>query len=267
MPLIYLPDIRLNIRLDGPDTAPPLVLLHALGTDLALFDGLIALLPGLRILRVDVRGHGLSDAPPDPYSMGALIRDVERLVDHAGFRDAVVLGVSLGGLIAQGLAVKRLDLVRAMVLSNTAARIGSPAMWHDRCQQIAATGLEPYADGAMERMFGRNWRDEPAMPATRARLVSTDPQGWIGCARAIAGADFYATTAALTLPTLVLAGDRDGTTPPDLVRETADLIRGSEFHLIRGAGHLPFLEKPQACAALITDFLRRTGHLAARPPD
>ncbi len=264
MPLIYLPDIRLNLRLDGPEDAPPLVLLHALGTDSTLFDPLIPLLPGLRILRPDLRGHGASDVPDPPYTMGALIRDVERLLDHAGARDAVVLGVSLGGLIAQGLATKRLDLVRAMVLSSTAARIGTPAMWADRAAQIAASGLDAYADGAMERMFGRNWRSEPAMPATRHRLVTTNPRGWIGCAQAIAGTDFYTPTAALTLPTLAIAGDRDGTTPPDLVRETSDLIRGAEFHLIRGAGHLPFLEKPTEYTTLLTTFLRRIGHL---PPD
>ena len=261
MSLVYLPDIRLNLRLDGPEDAPPLVLLHALGTDGALFDGLIPRLAGLRILRPDLRGHGLSDVPAPPYTMGALIRDTERLMDHVGMTDAVVLGVSLGGLIAQGLAVKRLDLVRAMVLSNTAARIGSPAIWADRAAQIAATGLEPYADGAMQRMFGRAWRHEPAMPATRARLTATHPDGWIGCANAIAGTDFYTATAGLTLPTLAIAGDRDATTPPDLVRETSLLIRGSAFHLIRGAGHLPFLEKPAEYAALLTAFLHRIGHL------
>lgn len=260
MPLVHLPDIRLNIRLDGPDSAPPLVLLHALGTDGALFDPLIPLLPGLRILRPDLRGHGLSDVPDPPYAMGALIRDVERLMDHVAMKDAVVLGVSLGGLIAQGLATKRLDLVRAMVLSNTAARIGSPAQWADRAGRIAASGLEPCADAAMQRMFGRDWRAEPAMPATRARLVTTNPKGWIGCAQAMAGTDLYTPTAALALPTLVLAGDRDGITPPDLVRETAGLIRGAEFHLIRGAGHLPFLEKPADYATRLTTFLRRIGH-------
>jgi 3-oxoadipate enol-lactonase len=261
MPLMYLPDIRLNIRLDGPDAAPPLVLLHALGNDSTLFDPIMPLLPGLRILRPDLRGHGASDVPAPPYTMGALIHDVERLMDQCTMKDAVVLGVSLGGLIAQGLAIKRLDLVRAMVLSNTAARIGSPAMWSDRAAQIAATGLEPYANGAMERMFGRTWRTEPAMPTARNRLVTTHPQGWIGCAMAIAGTDFFTPTAALTLPTLVIAGDRDATTPPDLVRETADLIKGSQFHLIRGAGHLPLLDKPTQYATLLTDFLRRIGHL------
>ncbi len=260
MALVYLSDIRLNVRLDGPEFAPAVVLLHALGTDGTLFDPLIPLLPAYRILRPDLRGHGASDVPRPPYSMGALIRDTERLMDHFAMKDAMVLGVSLGGLIAQGLAVKRLDLVRAMVLSNTATRIGTPALWEDRIAQITETGLDTYADGAMQRIFGHNWRHDPAMPATRHRLVTTDPQGWIGCASAIAGADFYTPTAGLTLPTLVIAGDRDGTTPPDLVRETADLVRGRTFHLIRGAGHLPFLEKPAVYASLLTDFLSRIGH-------
>jgi 3-oxoadipate enol-lactonase len=192
--------------------------------------------------------------------MGAMIRDVERLMEHFNLRDAVVVGVSLGGLIAQGLAIKRLDLVRGMVLSNTAAKIGTAELWNTRCNEIARTGLEPYAAGAMERMLGRAWRDHPKMPILRDMLVQTAPNGWIGAARAIAGTDFYTPTAALRLPTLVIAGANDGTTPPDLVRETADLIPGAEFHLMRGVGHLPMLDQPDAYSALIDAFLARIGH-------
>jgi 3-oxoadipate enol-lactonase len=262
MPLIFLDDIRLNALISGPENGPPLVLIHALGTNLTLWDDLIPLLPpGLRVLRLDLRGHGASDVPPAPYAMGALIRDVERAMDHFALKDAVVLGISLGGMIAQGLAVKRLDLVRALVLSNTAARIGSPTMWQARIAEVRAGGLGPYAPGAMERMFGRKWRDEPGMPRVRDMLTQTNPDGWTGCAAAIAGTDFYTPTAALTLPTLVIAGANDGTTPPDLVRETADLIRGSRFELIRGAGHLPFVEEPERYAALVTAFLTGIAHI------
>ena len=255
MPLVYLPDIRLNARLrhDGP----PVVLLHALGTHGGLWDDLT--IPGA--LCLDLRGHGASDAPKPPYQMGAMIRDVEMVMDHFGLRDAVVVGVSLGGLIAQGLAIKRLDLVRGLVLSNTAPKIGTAALWAARCDQVATTGLEQYADGAMERMLGRGWRTHPQMPRLRAMLLATPVEGWIGAARAIAGTDFYTPMAALRLPTLVIAGTNDGTTPPDLVRETADLIPGAEFHLMRGVGHLPMLERPAAFAALITGFLRRIGHV------
>lgn len=261
MALIYLQDIRLNAVIEGPENAPPLLFCNALGTDLTLWDGVVAALSArFRCIRYDARGHGKSDVPAPPYAMGALIRDAEKLLEHFAAKDAVVVGCSMGGLVAQGLATKRMDLVRAMVLSNTAAKIGGPALWNARCDEVAAGGLLPYAPGAMERMYGRQWQTNAAMPATRATLEATDPQGWIGSARAIAGADFYTTTAALRLPTLVIAGTNDGTTPPDLVRETAELIPGHRWHLMRGVGHLPMTEKPVEYAALLADFLRDIGH-------
>ncbi len=261
MPLIFLDDIRLNADITGPETGPPVVLIHALGTNLTLWDDLIPLLaPSLRILRMDLRGHGRSDIPAPPYAMGALIRDVERLMDHFALRDAVVLGVSLGGLVAQGLAIKRLDLVRALILSNTAARIGTPDLWSRRIAEVQSAGLGAYAPGAMERMFGRHWRDAPAMPRIRQILIDTNPDGWVGCASAIAGTDFYTPTASLTLPTLTVAGALDGTTPPDLVRETADLIRGSRFALMRKSGHVPMVDSPDAFSALVGEFLASIGH-------
>lgn len=261
MPLIYLPDIRLNARLDGPPGAPPLVFAHALGTDLSIWDGMLTHLAGpFRILTYDIRGHGKSDVPPPPYAMGALITDLERLMDHFSLTEAVVIGVSLGGLVAQGLAVKRLDLVRGLVLSNTAARIGTPDLWTRRIAEVRATGLDAYADGALRRILGPRHKTHPDAPYVRALLTHTHPDGWTGCAAAIAGTDFYTTTAALRLPTLAIAGANDGTTPPDLVRETADLIPGSRFALMRGAGHLPMVEKPAGYAALLATFLSEIGH-------
>jgi 3-oxoadipate enol-lactonase len=262
MPLIYLDDIRLNVEVTGPADGPALVLIHALGTNLTLWDDLIPLLPpGLRILRLDLRGHGASDVPPPPYAMGTLIRDAERVIQQVGMADAVVLGLSIGGLVAQGLAIKRLDLVRAMVLSNTAARIGNPAMWEARIAAMQAEGPGGMVDDILQRWFGRGFRDVAGAVRIRAMLMATPPEGWIGCAAAIAGTDFYTSTASLTLTTLMIAGSHDGSTPPDLVRETGGLIRGSVFALIRGAGHLPMVEKPAEYAAVVSSFLHDIGHI------
>lgn len=261
MPPVFLPDLRLNATLDGPANGPALVLLHALGTRLALWDGVAARLPHHRILRLGLRGHGASDVPAAPYAMGTLIRDAERVIDHFGLTETVVIGVSLGGMIAQGLAVKRLDLVRGLVLSNTAARIGTAAQWQDRIAMVRDHGLQAIADSTMQRWLGRDWRDNSAMPALRQDFLATDPQGWMGCAAAIAGTDFYQTTATLRLPTLAIAGANDGSTPPDLVRETADLVPGARFQLIQGAGHLPMAETPQAFAQSLIAFLRDIGHV------
>ena len=259
--LVYLSDLRLNARLEGPASAPALVFAHALGTNQSIWDSALSHLPGYRTLTYDHRGHGASDVPAAPYAMGALVRDAERLMDHFEMKDAVFIGVSLGGLVAQGLAVKRLDLVRALVLSNTAAKIGSPELWAARTAQIRAEGMEAYAPAALQRQLGPRWHDSPHMPYLRRLITSTDPEGWAGCAAAIGGSDFYTTTAALRLPALVIAGTNDGTTPPDLVRETAELIPGHRFHLMRGVGHLPMVEKPAEYAALLRGFLTGIGHV------
>lgn len=261
MPMAELGDLGLHYQLSGPETGAPVVLIHALGTDLRLWDGILDLLPkGLRVLRFSLRGHGLSDAPPAPYAMGALVRDAERLMDALAIRDAVVVGLSIGGLVAQGLAVKRLDLVRALVLSNTAARIGNADIWAQRIALIEAQGIEAVADATLERWFAPRFRATPEARLWRNMVTRTPLAGYLGCSAAIAGADFYTTTAGLRLPVLGIAGSEDGSTPPDLVRETIDLVPGSRFTLIRGAGHLPCVDQPQAWADTVGQFLREIEH-------
>lgn len=261
MNILDLDDLHIHWREDGDPNGPPVVFANSLGTDLRLWDPVIALLPqNLRLIRYDKRGHGLSACPTGPYGMGALVRDAEQLMDALNVRECVFVGLSVGGLIAQGLAVKRSDMIRAMVLSNTAAKIGTAEMWQDRIAAIRAGGIEAIADGTMERWFSRAFRETPELHAWRNMLTRQPVEGYTGCCAAIAGTDFITPTSGLTLPTLAIAGSEDGATPPDLVRETADLIRGARFELIRGAGHLPCVEKPEDYARLLTGFLSDVGH-------
>lgn len=261
MKIVDLGDVQLHYRVDGDPDGAPVVFSNSLGTDMRLWDAILPLLPpGLKLIRYDKRGHGLSSAPPAPYTMGALVRDVERLLDHLDVRDCVFVGLSIGGMIAQGLAVKRLDIVRAMVLSNTAAKIGTPEMWNDRIAAINANGIESLADPVMERWFSSAFRATPDLTLWRNMLVRQPVDGYAGCSAAISGTDFFTPTSGLRLPTLGIAGDQDGSTPPDLVRETVNLIPGAQFHLIRGAGHLPCVEKPEEYAQTLSDFLAGIGH-------
>lgn len=262
MQMADLGDIRLHYRLDGPEDGAPLVFSNALGSDFRIWDKVVARLPGaLRILRYDTRGHGLSDAPEGPYSMGSLVRDLERLMEHVDMRDAVVVGLSLGGMIAQGLAAKRLDLVRALVLSNTACKIGTRDIWADRIAAVTEGGTAALAEGTLQRWFSPPFHDTPEITGWRHMLERTDRTGYAGCCHAIAGTDFMTPTSGLRLAAMGIAGSADGSTPPDLVRETTELIPGARFELIRGAGHLPCIETPDAYAALLTDFLTAQGHL------
>ena len=262
MKIADLGDVRLHYRIDGPEDGPTVVFANSLGTDLRLWDPILPYLPdGLRLVRFDKRGHGLSTCPPAPYSMGALIRDTERLLDRLEVRDCVFVGLSIGGMIAQGLAVKRLDMMRAMVLACTAAKIGNPDLWQERIDAVAEGGIETLADGVMERWFARDFRAKPELELWRNMLARQEDEGYSGCCAAISGTDFYTPTSGLRLPTLGIAGSEDGSTPPDLVRETVDLIPGSKFHLIRRAGHLPCVEQPEEFARVLTEFLESIGHV------
>ncbi|EEE36846.1 3-oxoadipate enol-lactonase [Rhodobacteraceae bacterium KLH11] len=262
MHIAELKDVRIHYRIDGDPEGAPVVFANSLGTDMRLWDPVLPLLPkGLRIIRYDKRGHGLSSQPAAPYAMGSLVRDAEQLLDYLGVRDCVFVGLSIGGLIAQGLAVKRMDQIRAMVLSNTAAKIGTAKIWQERIDAGRAGGIEALADATMERWFSKAFRAGPDLTLWRNMMVRQPLDGYLGCCAAISGTDFYTPTSGLRLPTLGIAGSEDGSTPPDLVRETVDLIPGSQFALIRKAGHLPCVEQPEEYAGLLSGFLTETGHI------
>jgi 3-oxoadipate enol-lactonase len=251
--------IRLHHAVSGPEGGLPVVFANSLGTDLRVWDALLPRLPpGLRILRYDMRGHGLSDAPEGEYSVEALVGDAAGLIERAGCRGAVFVGLSIGGLVAQGLAASRPDLVRALVLSNTAAKIGTAGTWGERIAAVRVGGIEAIADGVLEKWFTPAFREARAdeLAGWRHMLTRTPARGYLGCCAALAAADLTAATAALRLPVLAVVGDQDGSTPPELVRATAASIAGSRFEIIPAAGHIPCVEAPGPLAALIAGFLK-----------
>ena len=264
MEMIQLGDVTLHYRIEGDPDGAPIVFANSLGTDFRLWDQIIPYLPdGLKILRFDKRGHGLSSCPAGDYQMSDLIQDTVRLLEALEFRECLFVGLSIGGIIAQGLAASHPHLLRAMVISNTAARIGTPQMWQERIDALRAGGVEALADSVMQRWFSQSFRHQRALElgAWRNMLTRTPLAGYIGCCGALATSDFSASNASLDLPTLAIAGSEDGSTPPDLVRATAAMIAGSRFELIDNAGHLPCVEQPAAYARILNDFIRECGHV------
>lgn len=259
MQTLSVAGVSLHIRDDGPKEGRVLMLANSLGTDLRVWDALIPLLPeGLRVVRFDKRGHGLSDAPEAPYAMETLVDDAEAICEALGLTDVTFVGLSIGGIIGQGLAAKRPDLIRALVLMDTAAQIGTPEMWQTRIDGIRANGVPSLADAILERWFTPGFREsDPQFAAWKNMLERTPLEGYVGCCAAIAGADYTESTRGLKLPVLAMAGAEDGSTPPELVRGTAELC-GAAFALIDGAGHIPCVEQPAETARLICEFLERT---------
>ncbi|MEM6619638.1 MAG: 3-oxoadipate enol-lactonase [Pseudomonadota bacterium] len=261
MPVAHVNDAALHYRIDGPKNGAPVVFANSLGTDFRTWDQVVAALPEYRVLRYDKRGHGLSNDPDTGWDMGHLVGDAAALMDALGFASAAFVGLSVGGLIAQGLAAERPDLVKLLVLCDTAARIGNDDMWNARIEAVTTGGISSIAPGILERWFAPDFFNSADFPMWRTMLVRTSNQGYARVSAAIRDTDLMESTSALRLPTLAVVGDCDGATPPDLVRETAALIPGARFEIIRGAGHLPCVEKPNAFAALLRDFLTGHGHI------
>ncbi|WP_323041307.1 3-oxoadipate enol-lactonase [Gemmobacter sp.] len=247
---------NLHVQVDGPADGPAVVFANSLGTDLRLWDAVLPLLPpGLRMIRYDKRGHGLSD-PGGGAAIGEHAGDAIAVIEQVARGPVVFVGLSIGGLIAQVVAAERPDLVRALVLSNTAAKLGSADSWQARIRAVTDHGLPHIADAVMERWFAPAFRATSALALWRNMLIRTPAQGYVAACAALAGADQTAATAALRLPALVIAGEADGASPPGVVEATARLIPGADYRLIPGAGHLPPVETPAAWAALVAPFLK-----------
>ncbi len=260
-----------NIHFDvlGPADGLPVVFSNSLGTDFRIWDDLIEAIKSdiaadvgnqrrLRFIRYDKRGHGLSDAPAPPYSMDEHADDLIGLLDHLEIDKALIIGLSVGGMIAQSVAARIPARITAIVLSNTAHVIGTRQVWNDRIGAVADNGIKSISDGIIERWFSPEFQlAEPSKLAIcRNMLERTTMDGYIGTGAAIRDCDLTATTRQISVPVLLIAGSKDGSTPPDLMASTHSLIANSRFKIVEGSGHLPCIEQPVETARLILDFMK-----------
>ena len=261
--------LALHVAEDGDPGGLPVLFLGALGTDLRVWNPLLPHLPpGLRLIRMDQRGHGLSDGPPPPWSIADLAADAAGVLDALGVARAAVVGLSVGGMAAQALAAAEPARVAALALSGTAPRIGTREAWEDRMAAVRAGGMAAVSGAALERWFTPGFRSgDPALPLWRVMLERTPVEGYLATCAAIRDADLTEAARSIRAPTLCLVGDADGSTPPELVRETAGSIPGARFAIITDAGHLPGVERPAETARLIGAFLAEAGRDGAAGED
>ena len=247
----------------GLGHALPVICLNSLGTDLRLWDDVAGRLADRwRVILSDKRGHGLSTGKT-PVTIDDLAADVLALADHLDLKRFAVVGLSIGGLIAQALALRAPDRVAALVLTNTAARIGTAESWAARIAAVETGGLKSIAEGVLARWFTAAYRDSRPddLTAWRRMLLATPADGYAAACAALAEADLTTNVGAIKAPTLVAVGDADEATPPDLVRATADAIPGAKFVLIPDCGHIPPAEQPARLADLIAGHLTECGHV------
>ncbi|MEH6718011.1 MAG: 3-oxoadipate enol-lactonase [Aurantimonas endophytica] len=260
--------IVLHYSLERRGPGPTLVFANSLGTDFRIWDLLLAEL-GERytVLRYDKRGHGLSEATPPPYVMDDHVDDLKALIDHLELRDPLVVGLSIGGMIAQRLAHRHPGLARGLILMDTAHRIGTDELWNQRIAAVEADGIAAIADGILARWFTAAYRrpENPDFVGYSNMLLRTPREGYLGSSAALRDADYSVDVAGLGLPVLCVVGDKDGSTPPELVRSTAALIPAAEFIVVENTGHLPCIEQPKVTAALVERFADKVFGTTARP--
>jgi 3-oxoadipate enol-lactonase len=254
--------VVLHHQVLGPFERPVLVFINSLGSDLRIWQEVApAFTERFRVVLYDKRGHGLSDAPPAPYTIDDHTDDLLSLLDHLGIEKASLVGLSVGGMIAQRMAVRSPGRVQSITLCCTAAKIGTAELWAERIGAVETGGIGPIADSVLQRWFTPRFHEKRAddLAGWRNMLVRTPAHGYAGTCAAIRDADLRQYAGRIAVPTLCVAGDQDGSTPADVVKGTADLIPSARFELIEGAGHIPCVEKPATLARLIKQHLQEAG--------
>ncbi len=260
--LIEVEGARLRFRLEGRADAPAVVFANSLCTSLEMWDRQVpALLPDYRVLRFDMRGHGGSETAPPPYSIEALAGDVIGLMDRLGIERAIFVGLSLGGMIGQWLGARAAARFDGLVLCDTAMEMNR-SLWDDRIAAVAAGGVGPTVEPSLERWFTPAFatREPAVLDAVRAMMRRTSGEGYQGCAAAIRDMELRALTPTILLPSLVIVGADDPSTPISAAEAIRDAIAGSSLAVIPDGRHLPNIEQPDRFNTLLKGFL--TQHAA-----
>ncbi|OYX14145.1 MAG: 3-oxoadipate enol-lactonase [Rhizobiales bacterium 32-66-8] len=248
---------RFRIQIDGADTAPPLVLAHSLGTRLEMWDSLVPDLARThRVIRYDARGHGESPAPDAVYGMGDLGRDLINILDAIGVARTDLCGLSLGGMVGQWMALNAPQRLRRLVLANTTAHAGPHRLWEGRIRAVRRAGTAPIADAVVESWFTPEFRAEnpDTVARVRAMVVDTPASGYTGTSCAMRDMDFRHALRHITVPSLVIVGTRDRSTPPDWGDLIAAGIPGARRAAL-DAAHMSSIEQPAAFLAQLRAFL------------
>ena len=260
MPYIESADLRTRYEL-SPGAGPVVLFSNSLGTDLSMWDAQAASLGSdFRILRYDTRGHGQSTATPGEYSMEQLGRDVLSLLDALNIDRVHFCGLSMGGVVGMWLGIHAPGRIHRLVLSNTAARIGSAEMWNARIATVHKDGMKPVAAAVLERWFTPGFRaSAPGVVAqTRAMFETTPPAGYAACCAAVRDADLRADVRRIASPTLVIYGAADPVTSAADAQFLAQQIPGAST-LALEAAHLSNVEQAATFTGVVRRFLSTGG--------
>jgi len=248
---------RLSFSVEGPEDAPALLLVNALGAtrDLWTFE-LDRFARSFRVIRYDARGHGRSDVPSGPYSLDRLGQDALAILDAAGVAQAHICGLSLGGMVAMWLGVNSPERVARLIAANTGARIGTTELWEERIRNARSLGMPALAASVIPRWFTQEFRERQPETVDRFRsmLAACPVEGYAGCCAAVRDADLREDIQRIGAATLVIRGIHDVATPPGAADFIRERVAGARLVAL-DAAHLSNVEQPEAFTSAVVDFL------------
>jgi 3-oxoadipate enol-lactonase len=252
--------IQINYELSGRDGAPVVMLSHSLASSLVMWHPQMDSLESkFNVLRFDTRGHGDSDAPEGKYTLELLAADAVALMDVLEIDAVHFVGLSMGGMIGQNLALDHGDRLKSLALCDTAAVMPDEvqAIWQQRIAAAREKGLQDQVDETLERWFTPEYlsQNPPEVEMIRRQILATPVAGYIGCSEAIRGLDNLKRLSEITLPTLIIVGEEDPGTPVAASEAMHERIDGSKLVVLPAARHLSNIEQSGAFNEALMDFL------------
>jgi 3-oxoadipate enol-lactonase len=252
--------ITMNYEMLGSENAPVVVFSHSLGSSISMWDPQINLLtPHFRVLLYDTRGHGGTDVPSGAYTMAQLEEDAICLIDELGIDVFHWVGLSMGGMIGQGMALKHPERLTSLALCDTTAFVpeDSGPIWQERIDTARSKGMEALCDETMERWFTKPFLDQdpPAVEMIRKQFLATPPQGFIGCSEAIRKLNYIDRLKEIKAPTLIMVGENDMGTPVEASEAMHERIPNSRLEVLSSAAHLSNIEQSEIFNKNLLDFL------------
>lgn len=261
--------ISINYTLEGPASGAVVTLSHSLATNLSMWGPQIpALTSRYRVLRYDTRGHGGTDAPEGPYSLDELAEDARALLQALGIPRTHFIGLSMGGMIGQVLALTSPLMLQSLILCDTTSRVPPEAkpVWEERIRIAQTQGMEPHLEPTVGRWFTAPFREQrpDVIDPVRAMIRATNPRGYVGCCYAVAALNLTDRLREIRLPTLLIAGEDDPGVPVAAAQTIQEQIQGSELVILKSASHLSNTEQPEPFNRAVMAFLARVGEDAPR---
>ncbi|WP_404380426.1 3-oxoadipate enol-lactonase [Caenispirillum salinarum] len=245
----------------GKPDAPPVLLIHSLSADHEAWRPQIpALTEHFRVIAPDIRGHGKSRATPPPYTMETLADDMAAILDALDVQAAHVVGLSIGGMIAQTMALNHAGRVKSLLLAATASEMNEERrkVWDDRIASVEGDGVEQLVEPTLQRWFTPPTHDgDPETVRLCAAMIRrTPPEAYAGCAAAIRDLNLTARLGEISVPTLILSADQDTSTPPELQAMIRDAVPRARLETFTGTAHQIGLERPERFNELMMGFLK-----------